>query len=124
MGIQKRPEVADNAHLSSIDYRINRRPSSLARVSDKAIDWERHIEYLKSSVRCKVEHVFRIIKCQFGYRKTVYRGLRKNENRLYAMFACANLYAHTPLPEPAETSLPPGKGHTAPFYMSGNDDSP
>ena len=91
-GIQKRPEVAGNAHLSSIDYRINRRPSSLARVSDKAIDWERHIEYLKSSVRCKVEHVFRIIKCQFGYRKTVYRGLRKNENRLYAMFACANLY--------------------------------
>ena len=92
LGIQKRPEVADDAHLSSIDYRINRRPGSLARVSDKAIDWERHIEYLKSSVRCKVEHVFRIIKCQFGYRKTVYRGLRKNENRLYAMFACANLY--------------------------------
>ena len=39
------------------------------------------------------KHAFRIIKCQFGYRKTVYRGLRKNENRLYAMFACANLYA-------------------------------
>ena len=34
-------------------------------------DWERHIEFLKSSVRRKVEHVFRIIKCQFGYRKTV-----------------------------------------------------
>ena len=95
LGIQKRPEVSGDAHLSSIDYHMNRRPGSLARVSDKAIDWERHIEYLKSSVRCKVEHVFRIIKCQFGYRKTVYRGLRKNENRLYAMFACANLYALT-----------------------------
>lgn len=93
LGIQKRSEATSDAHLSSIDYRINRRPSSLARVSDKAIDWERHIEYLKSSVRCKVEHAFRIIKCQFGCRKTVYRGLRKNENRLYAMFACANLYA-------------------------------
>ena len=46
----------------------------------------------EASVRCKVEHVFRIIKCLFGYRKVVYRGLRKNENRLYAMFACANLY--------------------------------
>ena len=92
LGIQKRPEAADNAHLSSIDYRINRRPGSLVRVSDNAIDWERRIEHLKSSVRCKVEHVFRIIKCQFGYRKTVYRGLRKNENRLYALFACANLY--------------------------------
>ena len=51
------------------------------------------IENRKSAVRCKVEHAFRIIKCQFGYRKTVYRGLKKNENRLYAMFACANLYA-------------------------------
>ncbi len=66
---------------------INRRPSSLSRVSDGAMDWERHIEYLKSSVRCKVEYPFRIIKCLFGYRKTVYRGLKKNENRLYAMLA-------------------------------------
>ena len=42
------------------------------------------IDFLKDS--------FRIIKCQFGYRKVRYRGLKKNENRLYAMFACANLY--------------------------------
>ncbi len=92
LGIQKRPEVAGDEHLSRIDYRINRRPGSLSRTSDGAMDWERYIEYLKSSVRCKVEHPFRIIKCLFGYRKTVYRGLKKNENRLYAMFACANLY--------------------------------
>ncbi len=32
-----------------------------------------------------VEHAFRIIKCQFGCKKTVYRGLKKNENRLYAL---------------------------------------
>ena len=92
LGIQKRPEVKNDAHLSGIDYRINRRPHSLPKVSDNAIDWERFIEHRKSSVRCKVEHVFRIIKCQFGYTKTRYRGLMKNENRLYAMFACANLY--------------------------------
>lgn len=93
LGIQKRPEVLSNAHLSSIDYRMNRRPHSLPKISDRAIDWERLIEHRKSSVRCKVEHAFRIIKCQFGYTKTRYRGLMKNENRLYAMFACANLYA-------------------------------
>ena len=92
LGIQKRPEVANDAHLSSIDYRINLRPGRFPKVSDNAIDWTRYIEKRKSSVRSKVEHIFRIIKCQFGYRKTVYRGLRKNENRLYAMFACANLY--------------------------------
>ena len=60
-------------------------------MSDNAFDWERYIEHRKASVRCKVEHAFRIIKCQFGYKKVRYRGLKKNENRLYAMFACANL---------------------------------
>lgn len=92
IGIQKRPEIKDNKHFAQIDFRINRRPKSLPAVSNNAFDWERYIEHRKSSVRCKVEHVFRIIKCQFGYRKTAYRGLKKNENRLYAMLACANLY--------------------------------
>lgn len=93
LGLNKRPEITRDEHLSSIDYRINRRPGALPRVSDNAIDWERYIENRKSSVRCKIEHVFRIIKYQFGYKKTVHRGLVKNANRLYAMFACANLYA-------------------------------
>ena len=61
-------------------------------MSENAIDWERYIENRKSSIRCEVEHVFRIIKCQFGYKKVAYRGLEKNENRLYVMFACAILY--------------------------------
>ena len=93
LGAQKRPEIANNEHFSKSEFRINRRPGKLPHISDNAIDWERYIENRKSSVRCKAEHAFRIIKCQFGYRKTVYRGLKKNENRLYAMFACANLYA-------------------------------
>lgn len=92
LGIDKRPEVASDEHLASVDYRINLRPGKFPKVSDNAIDWTRYIENRKSSVRCKVEHIFRIIKCQFGYRKTRYRGLKKNENRLYAMFACVNLY--------------------------------
>ena len=79
--------------VSSIDYRINRRPSSLQKVSDKSLDWDRMIEQAKSSVRCKVEHPFRTVKCLSGYRKTAYKGLAKNENRLYALFASANLYA-------------------------------
>lgn len=91
--MQKRSKIASNEHFSKIDFRINRHPSSLPRVSDNAIDWEHYIENCKSSVRCKVEHAFRIIKCQFDYKKTVYLGLKKHENRLYAMFACANLYA-------------------------------
>jgi len=45
-----------------------------------------------SSIRAKVEHPFRILKCQFGYRKTRYRGINKNGAQLFSLFALANLY--------------------------------
>lgn len=44
------------------------------------------------SVRAKVEHVFRVIKCQFGYRKVRYRGLAKNAAQMFSLMALANLY--------------------------------
>ena len=44
VGIQKRTEIKEDEHLSKIDYRITRRPSSLPKVSDNAIDWERYID--------------------------------------------------------------------------------
>ena len=72
---------------------MNRWCGRLFPFPDNAMDWERYIGNWKSSVRCKVEHAFRIIKCQFCYKKTVYRGLMKNENPMYAMFTCANLYS-------------------------------
>ena len=93
LGVQKRSEIQQNEHFSKVDFRINRRPKSLPKVSGHAIDWERYIEHRKSSIRSNIGHVFRIIECQFGYKKVVYRGLKKNENRLYALFACANLYS-------------------------------
>jgi IS5 family transposase len=48
----------------------------------------------KSSVRAKVEHVFRILKRVFGFDKVRYRGIAKNHNRLCANFALVNLYMH------------------------------
>jgi len=48
-------------------------------------------EYLKASVRAKVEHPFRIIKCQFGFVKARYRGLLKNDSKLAMLFALANI---------------------------------
>lgn len=80
LGIQKRAEIKENEHFSSIDFRIARRPRSLPKASENAFDWKRCIEHRKASVRCKAEHVFRIIKCQFGYKKVRYRGLKQNEN--------------------------------------------
>jgi IS5 family transposase len=44
------------------------------------------------AIRAKVEHVFRVIKCQFGYRKVRYRGLAKNAAQLRSLLALANLF--------------------------------
>ena len=47
---------------------------------------------LRSSVRSKVEHVFAVMKLQFGFTKVRYRGLAKNANRLFATCALVNLF--------------------------------
>ena len=106
LGIEKREEIKNDKHLSSIDYRINRRPKSLPKVSDNAIDWERYIEYRKSAVRCKVEHVFKIIKDTFGFRKVRYKGIAKNLNKLNVLFACANML----MVKRVQTDFRPAKG--------------
>jgi Transposase and inactivated derivatives, IS5 family len=91
IGIEKREEVKESEHFSSIDFRINRRHNSVQRMPEGWIDWERQIERGKSSVRSKVEHPFLIIKRYFGFAKTVYRGLAKNTHRLHTLFASTNI---------------------------------
>lgn len=48
----------------------------------------------KSSVRAKVEHVFRILKRVFGFEKVRHGGIAKNHNRPCTNFALINLYLH------------------------------
>ena len=43
-------------------------------------------------LRARGEHAFRVLKCQFGFRKTRYRGLTKNGAQLTTLFALVNLY--------------------------------
>ncbi len=50
------------------------------------------IESVKARVRAKVEHPFRVIKCQFGYVKTRYRGLAKNTEQVFTLFALSSLW--------------------------------
>ena len=88
----KHMENAAAERIASIDFRINVRPSSIKMPKDyNGIRWDEDIENRKSSTRCKVEHPFLIVKRQFGYCKTAYKGLAKNMNRFNILFACANL---------------------------------
>ncbi len=42
--------------------------------------WEkhRHQQSLNAKIRAKVEHPFRVLKCQFNFRKVRYKGLAQN----------------------------------------------
>ena len=92
LGAPERPEIKDNDRLSKVEFRVNKRPSSL-KMSDNfnGINWDKQMEHDKSSVRSKVEHPFLIVKKQLGYAKVVYRGIAKNMNRFNVLFASANL---------------------------------
>lgn len=92
-GAKKRPEaIKKNKDGKNIKYIINRRPSSIKKLSKSGQYAAKKKEHQKSSVRCKVEHVFAVVKNIFRYRKTRYRGLRKQTAKLNIMFALANLY--------------------------------
>lgn len=53
---------------------------------------DEHINRLIARVRARVEHPFRVLKRQFGYIKTRYRGLARNRAQLFSLFALGNLY--------------------------------
>ncbi len=83
LGLEKRDETQD----LEIDWFIGCRPGRRKTLTGAAAQFEK----IKASVRAKVEHPFRIIKQQFGYSKTRYRGLAKNTERLYMLAGFANL---------------------------------
>ncbi|MFM5592503.1 IS5 family transposase [Aeromonas veronii] len=89
-GAENREELAD----VKAQWAIAMRPGRLKelkkhpRKNKAVIAFER----LKSSIRVKVEHPFRIIKRQFGFVKARFQGLRKNDNQLAMLFTLANLF--------------------------------
>jgi IS5 family transposase len=93
IGAEKREDaITRNKNGRRIKYKTSRRPSQSKNNSVRSQAQIKRREHEKSSVRAKVEHVFGIVKGLFGYRKTRYRGLRKQTAKLNMMFALANLY--------------------------------
>ena len=66
---------------------------------------EQEIEKRKSSMRCKVEYVFHVVKDIFGWRKARYKGLLKNDSFAQLLFASANLYKLSLIKEQARKPL-------------------
>ena len=87
-GAAKRPEATD------VEWQVAMRPGK-RRALDKNSPWGSLLdkaEQLKASVRAKVEHPFRVLKCQFGFTKVRYRGLAKNTAQIVTLFALSNLW--------------------------------
>jgi IS5 family transposase len=91
-GVEKRQEIQDKH--AGVDWQIAMMPGKRKALDKKRISnaLTDQLEKLKAGIRAKVEHPFRVIKCQFGHRKTRYRGLAKNTSQLLVMFALSNLW--------------------------------
>ena len=86
-GVGKRSEIVGDEHLNAVEFRIAARKSQLKAMAAP----DRAVQNRLASVRAKVEHPFLILKRDFGFAKTRYRGIGKNLNRLHVAFASANL---------------------------------
>jgi IS5 family transposase len=87
-GASKRPEA------TGVDWHVAMRPGKRWAL-DKNSPWGNLLdkaEQMKASMRAKVEHPFRVIKCQFGFTKVRYKGLAKNTAQLVTLFALSNLW--------------------------------
>ena len=92
LGAKKREDaITRNGQGKRIKYKINRRPSQSKNRSTRSQGQIKRREREKSSIRAKVEHVFGVVKGQLHFRKTRYRGLRKQIAKFNMMFALANL---------------------------------
>ena len=93
LGAEKREEaILNNDQGKEIQYVICARPSCLKKRYAGA-EYEKAVaaEHAKSSIRCKVEHVFAVVKGMFRFRKTRLRGLTKVNAQLHMLFTLANL---------------------------------
>ena len=86
-GVDKRPDITGDEHLSQVQWRVAARKGVLKAMPAP----DREAESRKASVRAKVEHPYLVLKRDFGFTKTRYRGLAKNLNRLHVAFASVNL---------------------------------
>ena len=76
------------ARRAGVYWAVKEKPKSRRRLSSS----QKRRNRRHGAIRAKVEHVFRVLKCQFGYRKVRYRGIEKNGAQVFALLALANLF--------------------------------
>ena len=88
LGLRKREDAQGGKPNRT--YEISVRPGKLkGRGKDDILC---RLQHQRSSIRAKVENLFARVKLQMGYKKTRYRGIFKNANRLHTLLALGNLF--------------------------------
>jgi transposase, IS5 family len=89
----------DSAYASQQELIASKAPAALdltnqrvRKVNGVPDEKQRRANRKKSKVRARVEHVFAVIKRQWGFSKVRYRGLQKNATRAFTALALANIY--------------------------------
>lgn len=89
---------ADAGYTSDTYKRGARKMGLVWRVNDKRkvkkemSSTQKKQNQKNSRIRARVEHCFRVIKCQFGYKKARYKGLEKNRVQVLTLLGLTNLY--------------------------------
>jgi IS5 family transposase len=88
-GIEKREEMQGKG----IVFRVAMRPGKRRALPDSPEGrLDDLIETAKAHIRAKGEHPFRVMKRQFGFQKTRFRGMLKNSCKVNVLAALANLF--------------------------------
>ena len=88
----------DSAYASQQELIASKAPQARDRTNRRvgaagiAADIERIANRIKSKVRSRVEHMFAVVKRQWGFNKVRYKGLAKNATRAFVALGLANIY--------------------------------
>mgnify|MGYP000157574402 FL=1 len=95
---EEKEVLGDSAYMGKIEEIRTKAPHAVDHTQKRATkhkkltEEEKEKNRLLSKVRSRVEHVFHVVKCVFGFTKVRYKGLAKNTGVVYVLFALCNLY--------------------------------
>lgn len=81
-------ERKEHFESQGIQWKVCRRGTEQYPLTKKDRTWN----YRVSRVRAKGEHAFGVVKNLWGHAKVRYRGIKKNEDHFFTLFALANLF--------------------------------
>ncbi|MBQ0942214.1 IS5 family transposase [Ideonella sp. 4Y16] len=84
-----RPDARDDVRWNIAVRSGKRRMLDLAKPIEALTE---KLERVKAGIRARVEHPFRVVKCQFGHIKVRHCGPAKNTSQLHTLSALANLW--------------------------------